>query len=270
MATAAKQVICISWGTKYRAPYINRLYGMVARNLTPPFGFTCFTDDATGIRPEVRCLPLPPLAGPRPKSRGQWPKARLWSDPLGDLIGPVLFLDLDMVITGSLDDFFSFGDPGAVIMARNDNTPLERLGQTSIYRFPVGHLAPLKAIYEADPQGTADAYEWEQRFVTRNAPGGISFWPRPWVRTYRIHCIWPPPLNYLLPPRLPADCRALIFSGKLNPPDAIAGRWSAAHEALGPAAHLGRLLAGPRPEGRMAFLRHYIRPAPWVSDHWRA
>jgi len=48
-----KQVVCISWGAKYGAPYINRLYGMVARNITPPFRFVAFTDTADGVRPEV-------------------------------------------------------------------------------------------------------------------------------------------------------------------------------------------------------------------------
>lgn len=26
-----KQIICINWGTKYGAPYVNRLYAMVAK-----------------------------------------------------------------------------------------------------------------------------------------------------------------------------------------------------------------------------------------------
>ena len=45
MAASVKQVICINWGTKYGPDYVNRLYGMVARNITPPFTFTCFTDN---------------------------------------------------------------------------------------------------------------------------------------------------------------------------------------------------------------------------------
>ena len=71
-----KQVICINWGTKYGPPFINRLYAMVARNITPPFRFTCFTDNTAGIRPEVDCQPLPEIAVEIPKTkRGIWPKA---------------------------------------------------------------------------------------------------------------------------------------------------------------------------------------------------
>ena len=35
---------------------------------------------------------------------------------MGNLEGPVLFLDLDLVITGSLDEFFSFGNDDEVIV----------------------------------------------------------------------------------------------------------------------------------------------------------
>jgi len=68
-----KTIICINWGTKYGPPYINRLFAMVARNITPPFELVCFTDNSTGIRPEVRCEALPPLDARLPVgTRGIW------------------------------------------------------------------------------------------------------------------------------------------------------------------------------------------------------
>ena len=137
-----KQIICINWGTRYGAPYINRLYSMVARNITPPFRFICFTDVTEGVRDEVECKPLPELRGEHPtKTRGKWGKSRLWEKDLGDVDGPVLFIDLDVAITGSLDAFFEYGSADDVVLARNMAKPLHRLGQTSVYRFPVGKLA---------------------------------------------------------------------------------------------------------------------------------
>ena len=112
-------------------------------------------------------------------TKGIWPKARLWSPRLGSLTGPVLFMDLDLVVVGSLDGFFTHGDPEAVILARNPNTPLERLGQTSIFRFPVGSLVALQERFVADPQGVADTYRFEQRYVTREAPGGVAYRSEP-------------------------------------------------------------------------------------------
>ena len=91
-----KQIICIKWGTKYGADYANKLYGMVSRNITPPFRFVCFTDDTTDVRPEIECQELPPLDVTMPTNTlGKWPKSRLWGEKLGDLTGTVLFVDLE-------------------------------------------------------------------------------------------------------------------------------------------------------------------------------
>lgn len=264
-----KQVVCINWGRKYGPPYINRLYAMVARNITPPFRFVCFCDDAAGIRPEVETWPLPEIDYEIPKTRrGIWPKSRLWGRRLGDLEGPVLFLDLDIVVTGSLDAFFAWGDPDRVILSRNPANPLERLGQTSVFRFPVGKLAPLQRRFAEDPEGIADRYGFEQRFVTRNAPGGIDLFPRGWVVHFRRHCRRPFPLNYALAPKLPAGARIVIFPGQLTPQHAIEGRYGKGR-AGSAREHLADLVRGRYEQTALHHLRHFIRPAPWVADHWR-
>jgi len=262
-----KQIICINWGTKYGAPYINRLYAMVARNITPPFSFTCFTETREGIRPEVRCFDLPPMPGKIPEvSKGQWRKSCLWGPELGDLEGPVLFIDLDVVITGSLDVFFEHGAPDDTVLAWNIARPLQRLGQTSVYRFPVGKLVPLQTLYASDPEGIAAEYSFEQHFVTRNAPGGIKLWPRRWVRHFRIECIPIFPLNFFRQPRVPRDGRIVIFAGSLNPPDAIAGRISSWSEHLPPRAHLQKMWRSRAP---LAAYRRYLLPTRFVEEAWR-
>lgn len=267
-----KQLICINWGTKYGAPFINRLYAMVARNITPPFTFTCFTDNREGLRPEILCEDLPPLDVERMpvNSKGIWPKARLWGPKLGNLKGPVLFLDLDLVVVGSLDAFFEIGGPDDVMMTRNQTTPLERLGQTSLFRFPVGKLMPLQEKFRADPQKVADEYEFEQRFVTRNAPGGAKFFPRRFVLHFRQDCRRPFPLNYFLPPRLPADARVVIFPRGLLPQHAIDGQFGYKGRAVSPLTHVRGLFSSDRREkNSFRYLRHYILPSPWVAEHWR-
>ncbi len=263
-----KQIICINWGDKYGPPYINRLYAMVARNITPPFRMVCFCDDPSGIRDEVETRPLPEIDYEIPKTRrGIWPKSRLWGPRLADLAGPVLFLDLDIVVTGSLDPFFSYGDPGRVILSRNPANPLERLGQTSVFRFPVGALVPLQRRFAEDPLGIAERYGFEQRFVTRNAPGGVDLFPRGWVVHFRRHCRRPFPLNYLLAPKLPRDARIVIFPGQLTPQHAIEGRYGKGRAGTA-RAHLGDLVARRYKQTAVDHLRHFIRPAPWVEDHW--
>lgn len=268
-----KQVICISWGTKYGAPFINRLYAMVKRNITPPFTFTCFTDNRADLNPEILCEDLPPLdvENMPVRTKGIWPKGRLWGPTLGNLSGPVLFLDLDLVIVGSLDSFFEVGGPDDVVLSRNQTTPFERLGQTSLFRFPVGKLVPLQEKFRADPQGVADKYEFEQRFVTRNAPGGAKFFPRRWVLHFKQDCCWPLPLNYFLAPRLPADARVILFPRNFHPQFAVEGRFGLKGRAAAPLDHILHMFDSEwrRNKSLFRYLRHYIRPTPWVADHWR-
>lgn len=261
-----KQIICINWGTKYGAPYINRLYQMVKANITPPFRFVAFTDTRDGVHADVDCFDLPEMPGFMPeRTIGQWPKSRLWASELGDLEGPFLFIDLDVVITGSLDPFFEYGRPGDVVLARNAAKPFHKLGQTSIYRMPVGALAPLQDIFAADPQGVADAYRFEQHFVTKNAPNGIVFWPKGWVRHFRIECIPRFPLNYFIETKAPSGARVVIFAGGLNPTDAIVGQYNPQTPYLPPVEHIKRALVQKRP---FRAIRQYLKPAIWVKDIW--
>ena len=41
--------ICIKWGTKYGAEYVNRLYAGLRRNLLSDLQFFCMTDDVAGL-----------------------------------------------------------------------------------------------------------------------------------------------------------------------------------------------------------------------------
>lgn len=268
--TPLKQIICIKWGTKYGADYVNKLYGMVSRNITPPFRFVCFTDNTDGIRPEVESQDLPVIDYPMPVgTTGQWPKSRLWSEKLGNVTGNVLFLDLDVVIVGNIDVFFEYEPNHPVMLTRNMTNPLEKLGQTSLFRFPVGSLAPLQKLFASDPQGIAEKYRYEQRFVTKNAPGGVEFFPRKWVRHFRFECRRPFPLNYFLQPKLPKDARVIIFAGgTLNPPEAIQGRY-ATDLPDNATDHLALLKTSKNAKKRpFRHLRHFILPTDWVAEKW--
>lgn len=49
-------ILCMKWGTKYGAEYVNRLYNMVNRHTTLPFKMVCLTDRTEGIDPNVQCF----------------------------------------------------------------------------------------------------------------------------------------------------------------------------------------------------------------------
>ena len=219
MQAPMKQLVCVKWGSAYGPEYVNRLYGMVSRHLTPPFRLVCLTDDRNRIRAEVECFDLPELGVPHPqRTVGKWRKQVLWGATVPGLRTgePALFIDLDSVIVGSLDDYFGIGQPGDVYVARNWARPLEKLGQTSVFRFPVGGNAHLLADFRADPQGIADKYQFEQHYVTFAVTGGVKFWPEAWTRHFRLHCMPPFPLCYFMTARLPQGARIVTFPGGPN------------------------------------------------------
>jgi len=265
-----KQIFCIKWGDRYGPEYVNRIYAMVARNITPPFKVVCFTDNRTGIRPEVECHDLPELGCPVPTNApGKFRKVALWNDNLFGLSGTALFLDLDIVITGSLDELFSFGNPDDVVLARNWIKPLERLGQTSVFRFPVGRHGYMLENFRQDSEGIAGKYQFEQRYVTNCIRGGVKFFPSRWIRHFRLNCLGPWPLRYLRPAVLPKGARIVMFPGKPDPADAIAGRWSGSVEHRPPLEHLKQLFTAERKVSFWRHLKRYLLPVPWVAEHWR-
>jgi hypothetical protein len=268
-----KQVVCVKWGSKYGPEYVNRLYAMVARHLAPPFRFVCLADDRSGLRPEVEFFELPELGCPHPVgTMGKWRKQVLWGATVPGLQGTALFIDLDSVIVGSLEGYFDFGEPGDVILARNWARPFSRLGQTSVFRFPVGAHPQILENFRADPQGIAERYQFEQHYVTNAVQGGIKFWPEAWTRHFRLHCLPPFPLRYFRTARIPHDARVVTFPGGPNPDDVQVGRWN---KRVPPHRtrwqHLAATFNGePRvDERRWRHLQRFVLPVPWIAEHWR-
>ncbi|MCC7347678.1 MAG: hypothetical protein IT538_09805 [Variibacter sp.] len=87
-------VACVyrSGGKVYSARYVHVLRDMVARNLSLPHRFVCLTDD-----PAVETERIP-LVTDWP---GYWSKLELYRPGLFG--GPVLYVDLDTIIHGSID-----------------------------------------------------------------------------------------------------------------------------------------------------------------------
>lgn len=79
----------------YDATWVEKLQNSVARNLSIPHKFLCISDV------EVSCERIP-LTTSGIKGAGWWAKLQLFKP--GIFTGPVLYLDLDTVITGNLDE----------------------------------------------------------------------------------------------------------------------------------------------------------------------
>lgn len=270
-----RQIVCVKWGAAYGPEYVNRLWAMARRHTTGDLRLVCLTDDPRGLRPELHAAELPALGvEPPERSRGKWRKLVLWDREVPGLAAgsTALFVDLDSVIVTAIDGYFTHPDPHAVVLARNWAKPLQRLGQTSVFRFVVGSQPQIIERFRADPQAVADRYRYEQHFVTASVSGGIGLWPEAWTRHFRLHCLPPFPLRLFRPAKLPAGARIVTFPGGPNPDRVLLGAWNDRVPPRTPWQHLKATFGPVQDRADPSWRRHltrYVRPVPWIAEHWR-
>ena len=91
------RVITLKHGNKYSSRYVNILHARI-KHFNPHYEFVCYTDNTNGLDPEIRTRELDTTLG----LYGWWFKTWILNQQLP---GPNIFLDLDVLITGSLEPF---------------------------------------------------------------------------------------------------------------------------------------------------------------------
>ena len=51
-------IVCVKYGTKYGADYVNKLYAGVKRHLSLDHKFACFTENPEGLHEDIMIIPL--------------------------------------------------------------------------------------------------------------------------------------------------------------------------------------------------------------------
>ena len=194
---------CVKWGQKYGPEYVNTLLDMVRRNLPEKveFRFTCFTDDATGLDPAVTVRELPSGL------EGWWGKLWLLS-PGVFTEGRVIFMDLDTVIVGGLDQIIAYDGEFAILrdFYRPDGW------QSSIMSWRGGFGAHIWERWNAE--GCPRFAGGDQQAIEHYQPNA-DIWqdilPNQFV-SYKISCTRQPPRG----------ARVVVFHGEPSPHDAPA------------------------------------------------
>jgi hypothetical protein len=240
--TLQRHIICMKWGTKYGPEYVNRLFAMVRRHLSGDFQMVCLTDDDHGIRKEVTCLPIPPLDLPTGIPERGWTKLVSFAADLNGLKGTALFLDLDVVIVGSLEVFFE--QPGEFLIIHDYKRPWRITGNSSVYRFELGAHPDVLDYFRSHVEEIRHKFRNEQAYLSDflHRQGKLQYWNASWCPSFKYHGIPTWPTNYWKAPFIPKDARIVIFHGECNPPDALAGRRNRRWR--------------------------FIQPASWVANHW--
>lgn len=233
-------IICMKWGTRYGPHYVNRLYNGVKKHLNIPYRFICFTDDATGLDQGVESFPLPEITIPEQHSVSPWRKLSLFSKQLGDLSGKALFLDLDVIIVDSLDEFFDFSDRFTII--ENWTQKGRGIGNSSVYCFEVGAHSDILEFYEKNQTEVFSNYSNEQIYLSLNIKDK-KYWPAKWCQSFKFHAIPRGIKRFLVEPMIPEGCKIVVFHGYPNPDQALVGDY-----------------------GKK--LRKYFKPAKWIERYW--
>ena len=217
-------VICMKWGTKYSPEYVNKLYSMVARHLSLPFRFVCFTDDADGIKDGVEIYGLPSVQIPNGSPERGWRKLTVFGETVAQLKGRCLFLDLDVVVVGNLDQFCKIDS--TFCLAFDEKKKNSKIGNSSVFLFDALTHSPVLENFNQNAEEVIKTYRNEQAYLSAvmDKKGVLSFFPEDWCPSFKYHCVHKFPLNFLFAPKIPINSKIILFHGNPEPFDAIHGR----------------------------------------------
>lgn len=214
----SRNVLCLKWGNKYSAEYVNVLYSMVVRNTTHPVRFYCMTDDPTGIREEVIIKPL--LM--ENNTQGWWHKLSFFANPLHDIQGPVLSLDLDLVIVDNIDCFFEHSGQFCI---ERDIYPQNGFN-SSVMKFEAGQHSDIASEWKCEWAGkhlpSGEKMWGDQAWITHKRPNATP-WPNDWIRSYKWECCDKKMTTF----SVPEGCKIIMFHGKPDPHEQLqhVGKW---------------------------------------------
>ena len=233
-------VLTLKYGTAYGPEYVNRLRAGLMRHCSEPIRLLCMTDDREGIHKDIEILDLAcepyearmEIALAKAPVRGRLKKISLFRpDLVPDHEGPLLVLDLDLVIVGDIAPIMIHA-PGKVLMRKEWNAKPWQLGHGSVERFDPSLHGYLYTDMLEDTEGSvALGRGSEQNYTSLNAErhGDFAAIPSEWVVSFKRDCRPVRPLNLLLSPRLPREAIIVCFHGRPKMDEAVMGYSAGLH-----------------------------------------
>jgi hypothetical protein len=154
---------------------------MVERNLTLPYTFVCFTDDARGINSDIRIEPLPALP-----VTGWWFKPMFFNPNL-NFKGTLLFLDLDMVIFKNIDCLFTYQENKFCIIRDFNRHIIKNYDKfnSSVFRLTTGQHSQVYTDFVKDPKNVSRRHFGDQDWIRHCVKNNFEYWPVEWIQSYK-------------------------------------------------------------------------------------
>lgn len=220
--TKAATILCVRFGNKYPISYVEKLRNMIKRHTTVPYKLVCLTDDPTPIDGVE-------LIGQKNAgyAKGWWHKVHMFDSRL-PLSGRILYVDLDIVICGSLDKLLQI--EGKIFMGIRDfNRRFHREWKylnSSVMSWMHGSQEHIYTQFKKDPS-LAMRMHGDQDWTWKCAKDKIKFWPELWIQSYKWEIRDRSELQVINGVRqfkeqkdsvtIPQDCSIIVFHGDPNP-----------------------------------------------------
>ena len=175
---------CVCYGDKYSVEYVQKLYNMVKRNTTLPINFVVFTDHVKMHKMVEGDINIRKFK--ETDLQGWWNKLQLFH-PDTYLPGITLYMDLDVVITGNIDCFYTY-EAQLDFCGMNDFNPVSGVWNSSIMRFKQQDLhGRIWHKFMSDRPEYLRKFPGDQNLISHlllNTPGTSSF-PDSWTQSYK-------------------------------------------------------------------------------------
>lgn len=246
MTDSKVHIVCLKWGDKYPAEYVNRLYRMVAKHCSLSFQFHCMTEDNQGLGDNINVLDLII----EPGLKGWWYKLQLFKPDFYGLSGQVVFLDLDVVITDSIDELLTYAANDFVIIK---DLQKGKIYNSSVFKFKLGTQTHVWERFVSDKEAIMARMHGDQDWISE-CVDNATLWPKGSVVSFKKECNSRAKRSYgLIGNGLryfgflqakghaipPAESKIVYFHGKPDPDDV-------AFSAFGMWKH-----------------------APWIGEQWK-
>lgn len=203
------------WGDKYGPEYVARLRAGVDRHLSAPYRFEVF-------RPGACDRDLTSIKGCFARLRAfslKWQKANGIQE--GDRL---VCIDLDVVVTGSLDALFDRLEPFVILQGANASNPCPYNG--SLWMLRAGYRQDVWDDFSLEEAARVPHFEFpdDQAWMAHKLPGAAGWKAGPESGVYAFQKPgWPKGFG------LPDDARLVVFPGWRDPAQFLGLPWLQRH-----------------------------------------
>lgn len=202
-------VACVWWGTLYGREYVENLRDALKRHLSVPYKFVCISDHEDVI--DGVDMILTPTT-----DNGWWQKINLFKPNM--FKGRVLYLDLDVVITNTLDPIVQ--SVGELVMIENFGPNKSQSGHNSSCMVWTPSSKTEDIYNKFDPQ-VIETLHGDQCWIWRVCDSIITDFKKELVTSYKYE-------KLLKWKRADSDTAIYVFHGKPKP-DELNDSWINTH-----------------------------------------